>query len=105
MSKYQEAYDIIFNELIPMPELNDIDKKRLFDSMDLLQELIDLHKKIEEDIEFLKSENIKMFIFPNGRKILGYDITECPSENRFNEILRKKIEDNLLNFWSDENDK
>ena len=41
MNKYQEAYDIIFNELIPMPELNYIDTKRLFDSMDLLRELVD----------------------------------------------------------------
>ncbi len=44
MNKHQEAYNIIFDELIPIPELNEIDKKRLFDSMDLLQELVDQTK-------------------------------------------------------------
>ena len=49
MSRCQEAYNIIFDELIAMPELNEIDKKRLLDSMDLLQELVDKHEKLEQE--------------------------------------------------------
>lgn len=95
MNKYQEAYNIIFDELISMPELNDIDKKRLFDSMDLLQELVNLHEKIKKDVEFFNSQDIQVFILPDEKVILGYNITDCPSRIVLAESSRKNIE-NIL---------
>jgi rRNA maturation endonuclease Nob1 len=58
LNKYQEAYDIIFDELIPMPELNDIDKKRLVVSVNLLQELVDkaTPKKVNKYRRHIKLE-------------------------------------------------
>ena len=41
MNKYQEAYNTIFDNLLPMPNLSENDKQLLFNSMDIFQELID----------------------------------------------------------------
>lgn len=63
----------------------------------LLEECNELnknYKRLKEDLLYLKKNSVEVYIFPN-RKILGYDITDSPSE-----IERKKeiLEDIIKNI-------
>lgn len=94
MNKYQEAYNLIFNELIPMPELNYIDVKRLFDSMDLLQELVD-----KETPKKVLNKH-KEYCFPSAYRLSG----KCPNcknhvdESKYCNRCGQKLD------WSDTNE-
>ncbi len=64
----------------------------------LLEEYNELnknYKRLKEDLLYLKKTGVEVYIFPDGRKILGYDITDSPSE-----IERKKeiLEDIIKNI-------
>lgn len=61
----------------------------------LLEEYNELnknYKRLKEDLLYLKQIGIGVYIFPN-RKILGYDITDSPSEAE----IRKEILEDIIN--------
>ena len=63
----------------------------------LLEEYNELnknYKRLKEDLLYLKKIGIGVYIFPN-RKILGYDITDSPSEI---EIKKEILEDIIKNI-------
>ena len=107
MDKYQEGLERVKTLIdISSDKLSDKGKALMMESVDILQELIDLHKKIKKDVEFFNSQDIQIFFLPDGKEILGYNITECPSRIVLAEAMRKNIEKILkcLNR-SDEDDK
>lgn len=64
----------------------------------LLEEYNELNKNyigLKEDLLYLHQIGVGVYIFPNGRKILGYDITDSPSEV---EIRKGIIEDTIKNI-------
>ena len=99
MYKYQEALNNVKRVYVESEHYDEEDIR-------LLQQLVDLHKKIKKDVEFLNSQDIQIFFLPDGKEILGYNITECPSRILLAEAMRKNIEKILkcLNR-SDEDDK
>lgn len=63
----------------------------------LLEEYNELnknYKRLKEDLLYLKKIGVGVYIFPN-RKILGYDITDSPSEI---EIKKEILEDIIKNI-------
>ena len=63
----------------------------------LLEEYNELnknYKRLKEDLLYLQKIGIGVYIFPN-RKILGYDITDSPSEI---EIKKEILEDIIKNI-------
>lgn len=96
MNKYQEALKRLKQETAPNTYCADFDKEKCINT---LQELVDLHEKIKKDVEFLNSQDIQIFILPDGKEILGYNITECPSRILLAEAMRKNIE-NILKCLS-----
>lgn len=67
------------------------------------QELIDSHieiikdleqlEKLKKDLQYLQDKGVTIFMFPRGRIIFGFDITNCPSEVE----TKKKILENAMN--------
>lgn len=50
---------------------------------------LDRLEKLEKDLKYLATQKVERFQFPNGREILGIDITNCPSNvERFNNIIQ-----------------
>lgn len=91
MNKYQEALDCIKRFYAESEHYDE-------ENIRLLQELVDLHKKIKKDVEFFNSQDIQIFFLPDGKEILGYNITECPSRIILAESMRKNIEKILKCF-------
>ena len=63
----------------------------------LLEEYNELNKNyigLKEDLLYLKKTGVEVYIFPN-RKILGFDITDSPSEI---EIKKEILEDIIKNI-------
>ena len=91
MNKEQQALDEL-RDLVH----SELDGTRMLDEYlkhcDTLQQLVDLHKKIKKDVEFLNEKDIQIFFLPDGKEILGYNITECPSRILLAEAMRKNIE-------------
>ena len=52
------------------------------------------YKRLKEDLLYIQQIGIGVYIFPN-RKILGYDITDSPSEI---EIKKEILEDTIKNI-------
>ena len=50
---------------------------------------------MKKDLLYLQKNGVEIYIFPNGRKILGIDITDSPSEG---EIRKKILEDTINNI-------
>lgn len=48
MNKYLEAYEIIFDDLIPMPELNERNRDWLYFQMDVIKEACDKANKYDK---------------------------------------------------------
>ena len=49
----------------------------------LLEEYNELNKNykiLKKDLLYLKKNSVELYVFPNGRKILGIDINDIPSE-------------------------
>lgn len=62
----------------------------------LLEEYNELNKKykrLKKDLLYLQENSVEVYIFPDGRKILGYDITNSPSE-----VEIKILEDTIKNM-------
>ena len=78
---------------------NDIEKelKELQIQYDkVLKERNELEKnynRLKKDLLYLQENSVEVYIFPNGRKILGYDITNSPSE-----VEIKILEDTIKNM-------
>ena len=85
LNRYQEALNNVKRVYVESEHYDEEDIR-------LLQQLVDLHKKIKKDVEFLNSQDIQIFFLPNGKEILGYNITECPSRILLAESMRKNIE-------------
>lgn len=89
----KEAY----NYLLGLLELeDDIRWPLVKESINKFKELIDLQEKIKKDVEFLNSQDIQIFILPDGKEILGYNITDCPSRIVLAESIRENIENILI---------
>lgn len=98
MNKYQEAYEIIFDDLMPMPKLNERNRDWLFRNMDILQEAIDKANKYDD-----KETPKKVFFLNYG----GYKIGNwhCPVCDK----IVHRGEDYCINcgqklVWSDEDE-
>lgn len=78
-NKYQEAYNTIFDDLLPIPELSGGDKQLLFKSMDILQELVDKETP-------MKPITIK----PEGNSIWDYPTDRIKCANCGNQLPMKK---------------
>lgn len=64
MNKYQEAYKIIFDDLIPMPKLNERNRDWLYFQMDVIKEACDKANKYDElkrTLEFSEIYSTKEF--------------------------------------------
>ena len=83
---------------------NDIEKelKELQIQYDkVLKERNELEKEnklLKKDLLYLQKNGVEVYIFPDGRKILGYDITNSPSEAE----IRKKILENIIKNITEE---
>ena len=53
------------------------------------------YKRVKRDLLYLQKNGAEIYVFPNGRKIFGFDITDCPSEL---EIRKEIIEDAIKNI-------
>ena len=98
MNKYQDA----LNNIKIMGD-KDLYNERHIEWANTLQELINEHKKIKEDLLFLKEQGIEMLESPNGRKFLALEITNMPSEiNYRKEIFEKLMNDIIKNIINGE---
>ena len=64
----------------------------------LLEEYNELnknYKSLKEDLLYLQKNSVEIYIFPDGRKILGFDVTDSPSEV---EIRKEILEDIIKNI-------
>ena len=64
----------------------------------LLEECNELnknYKRLKKDLLYLKKIGIGVYIFPN-RKILGYDITDSPSEIEIKKEILEDIINNMI---------
>ena len=64
----------------------------------LLEEYNEINKnynRLKKDLLYLKKNSVAVYTLPNNRKILGYDITDSPSEV---EIRKKILEDTINNM-------
>ena len=64
----------------------------------LLEEYNELnknYKRLKKDLLYLKKNSVAVYTLPNKRKILGYDITDSPSEI---EIKKEILEDIIKNI-------
>lgn len=52
------------------------------------------YKRLKEDLLYLQKNSVEVYLLPNNRKILGYDITDSPSEI---EIRKEILEDTINN--------
>lgn len=62
----------------------------------LLEEYNELnknYKRLKKDLLYLKKNSVAVYTLPNNRKILGYDITDSPSEIE----IRKEILEDIIN--------
>lgn len=69
--EFMQDYDVL------LEEYNEINKN---------------YKRLKEDLLYLQQIGVEVYIFPN-RKILGYDITDSPSE-----VEIKILEDTIKNM-------
>ena len=53
------------------------------------------YKRLKEDLLYLQQIGIGVYIFPN-RKILGYDITDFPSEIEIKKEILEDIINNMI---------
>ena len=70
----------------------------------LLEEYNELnknHKRLKEDLLYLQKIGIGVYIFPN-RKILGYDITDSPSEIELKKEILEDIIKNITEWLEDD---
>ena len=51
------------------------------------------YKRLKKDLLYLKKIGVEVYIFPDGKKILGFDITDSPSEVE----IRKGILEDIIN--------
>ena len=51
------------------------------------------YNRLKKDLLYLQENSVEVYIFPDGRKILGYDITNSPSE-----VEIKILEDTIKNM-------
>lgn len=72
MNKYQEAYEIIFDDLVPMPELNERNRDWLFQCMDIIQQAVVKANKYDELTKTPTPEEVKKEWVE-----LGYSWLEC----------------------------
>lgn len=66
----------------------------------VLKERNELSRKydiLKKDLLYLQEQNVKIFIFPDGRKMLGIDINDIPSEAE----KVKKLEDIINNIMEE----
>ena len=71
----------------------------------VLKERNELSRKYEilkGDLLHLQEKNVKIFIFPDGRKILGVDINDLPSEVKFRGKNLKDIINDFMEELEDE---
>lgn len=64
----------------------------------LLEEYNELnknYKRLKKDLLYLQKNSVEVYTLPNNRKILGYDITDSPSEI---EIKKEILEDIIKNI-------
>lgn len=96
MDEYQEA----LKELKEFVH-SELDGTRMLDEYlkhcDTLQELIDKHKKVKEDLLFLKEQGAVTLKFPSGRKFLALEITNIPSEEEYKKELFETLINNIIN--------
>ena len=62
----------------------------------LLEEYNELNKNyigLKEDLLYLQKIGVEVYMLPDGRKILGFDITDSPSGVE----IRKEILENIIN--------
>lgn len=99
MDKYQEALVDIRCDTYNFIENNYDDAFKMVynKQFKLLQELIDKHKKIKEDLLFLKEQGVEILESPNGRKFLALEITNMPSEINYRKELFEKLMNDIIN--------
>ena len=77
------------------------DKLTAQEKADLLTE-VERYNKLEKDLLYLKEQNIELFQFTNGRKIIGIDITNMPSEiEKIQRIIKETLKGVLGNEKKD----
>lgn len=63
--------------------------EQLKECVSIIKQDLDRLEKLKKDLKYLATQKVERFQFPNGREILGIDITNCPSNVEiFNSIIQ-----------------
>lgn len=93
-----ENISITFDELGFVPTtLTSITAEHFKDwfpvELNIINQDLNQLEKIKKDLQYLQDNDVAIFMFPRGRIILGFDITNCPSEIE----TKKRILENAMN--------
>ena len=92
-----ENISITFDELGFVPTTPTSNKAEHFKDwfpveLNIINQDLNILEKLKKDLQYMQDNGVQIFMLPNGKIILGFDITNCPSEVE----SKKKILENAM---------
>ena len=79
-------------------------ESRLFvDELNIIKQDLEQLEKLKKDLQYLQDNGAAIFMFPRSKEtrvILGFDMTDCPSEVENKKEILENAMNNIKEMWN-----